>query len=77
VSPLVAPEITRLLNVAEPEERLAVVVPPSKVALSDTVTPLVAGANTVPLSVKVTTGAGESAVPIKPLNGGSVVNAKA
>jgi hypothetical protein len=41
------------------------------------VTVLVAGENTAPLSVKVTTGAGVSRNPMSALEGGSVVNASA
>jgi hypothetical protein len=40
-------------------------------------TVLVAGVNSNPFSVKVTTGAGESGTPAKSLDGGSVVKVRA
>ena len=59
---LLAPEgMTRLLNVAEPEVRPSDVVPVSRLALSVMVTMAFTKVATVPLSVKLTTGAGEMA----------------
>ena len=77
---LVSTEVNlRLLNVADPDESAAKFVPVGdKPSLASViVTVLVAGANTEPLSVKVTTGAGESAAPMTPLDGGSVVKLRA
>ena len=73
LSPFVALDMTRLLNVAEPEERLAEVVPPKSEALSDIVTGMVGTVATTPLSFNPPTGAGESACPGVPLAGGWVV----
>ena len=49
----------RLLNLAEPAARFSDVVPVSRLALSVMVTVPVAKVAAVPLSVKLTTGAGE------------------
>jgi hypothetical protein len=71
-----APVRVRLLNVAEPDERAAEVVPLSSEAVSVIETELVATAG-VPFSVRRTTGAGEITMSAITLDGGSVVNASA
>jgi hypothetical protein len=69
--------ISRLLNVAEPDERFVEVVPPNTPALSVIEIELLAPAATEPLSVNCTTGAGESGCPMIALEGGWIVKASA
>ena len=70
---------SRLLKAAVPAESAVEVVPLGSRAPSRSVmvTALVAGVKTMPLSVKVNTGAGVSATPTPALEGGSVVKANA
>jgi len=72
-------EKMRLLNVADPDESAAEFDPleDSAPSASVMVTVLVPGANTEPLSVRVTAGAGETGTPTVALEGGSVVMASA
>ena len=72
-----AVEMSRLLKVAEPDERVAEVVPLSSDAASAMETELVAAAAVVPFSVSWTTGAGDIAVPVATVVGGSVEKATA
>ena len=70
---------SRLLKAAVPAESAVELVPLGSRAPSRSVivTVLVAGVNTIPLSVKVNTGAGVSATSTAALEGGSVVKANA
>jgi hypothetical protein len=79
VSPAAVEEKMRLLNAAVPAASALEFVPLEDRAPSKSVmlTMLVAGTNTVPLSVRVNAGAGVSATPVRTLAGGSVVKASA
>jgi len=79
VSPVSAAEKTRLPNEADPDESAAEFVPVSDnpPSASVIVTMLSADANAAPLSVNVTTGPGESGLPLNALVGGSVVKLSA
>jgi hypothetical protein len=72
-------EKMRLLNVAIPDESAIELVEFEDRAASASfmVTVLMAGKNTVPLSVRVKIGAGESGTPMVAPEGGSVVKARA
>jgi hypothetical protein len=74
VSLAAAPVSSRLLNVPTPPARFGDVFPDSRLELSVIVTVLVAAVAVAPLSVSVTTGAGDKIVFTPVLDGGSVVN---
>ena len=79
VSPVSAAKKTRLPNEADPDESATEFVPVSDnpPSASVIVTMLSADANAAPLSVNVTTGPGESGLPLNALVGGSVVKLSA
>ena len=77
VSAVVALLIERLLKVADPPDKAADVVPPSRLALSDITTALVAAAATEPLSVSATTGLGVRGTPAAWVEAGLVLKLSA
>ena len=66
-----------MLKVAVPATRLAMVVPPSREALSVTVIEFVAAVAGMPLSVRVSAGAGSIGRPVATKEGGSMLKASA